>query len=203
MKKLYLYGSGGHSRVIIDICEENNIRLDGILEDNITDSEFLGYDVLKPQMVDFVNGQFIYGIGNNATRKRLSINQPGSYSPLIHPRASISKSSKIGNGTIVMAGATISSFTTIGIHVIINTNCSIDHECIIEDYVHISPQVGLAGNVEVGEGAHIGIGANVIQGIKIGKWATVGAGAVVIRDVPDYAVVVGNPARTIKYNTIK
>jgi len=58
----------------------------------------------------------------------------------------------------------------------------------------------LAGNVEVGEGTHVGIGASVIQGVKIGKWATIGAGAVVIKDVPDFAVVVGSPARIIKYN---
>jgi len=53
--------------------------------------------------------------------------------------------------------------------------------------------------VFIGEGTHVGIGASIIQGIKIGKWATIGAGAVVIRDVPDYAVVVGSPARIIKY----
>ena len=35
--------------------------------------------------------------------------------------------------------------------------------------------------------------------IKIGKWVTVGAGAVIIKDIPDYAVVVGNPGRIIKY----
>ena len=52
----------------------------------------------------------------------------------------------------------------------------------------------------VGEGAHVGIGACVIQDIKIGKWATIGAGAVIIDDVPDYAVVVGNPGKIIKYN---
>jgi acetyltransferase EpsM len=56
--------------------------------------------------------------------------------------------------------------------------------------------------VQVGEGTHIGIGACVVQGIKVGKWATIGAGAVIIKDVPDYAVVVGNPGRIIKYNSI-
>ena len=54
--------------------------------------------------------------------------------------------------------------------------------------------------VFVGEGTHIGINATVIQGIKIGKWATIGAGSVVIKDIPDYAVVVGNPGKIIKYN---
>jgi acetyltransferase EpsM len=50
----------------------------------------------------------------------------------------------------------------------------------------------------VGEGSQVGIGATVIQGIKIGKWSVIGAGAVIISDVPDYSVVVGNPGRIIK-----
>jgi acetyltransferase EpsM len=55
--------------------------------------------------------------------------------------------------------------------------------------------------VFVGEGTQVGIGACVIQGVKIGKWATIGAGAVIINDVPDYAVVVGNPGKVIKFNS--
>jgi acetyltransferase-like isoleucine patch superfamily enzyme len=58
----------------------------------------------------------------------------------------------------------------------------------------------LAGNVTVGEGSHVGIGASVIQGVVIGKWTVIGAGAVVLNDVPDYAVVVGNPGKIIKVN---
>jgi len=58
----------------------------------------------------------------------------------------------------------------------------------------------LAGNVTVGEGSHVGIGASVIQGVTIGKWATIGAGSVIIKDVPDFATVVGNPGRIIKIN---
>jgi acetyltransferase-like isoleucine patch superfamily enzyme len=51
----------------------------------------------------------------------------------------------------------------------------------------------------VGEGTHIGAGAVVIPSIRIGKWCTIGAGTVVIRDIPDYATAVGNPARIIKF----
>ena len=61
----------------------------------------------------------------------------------------------------------------------------------------------MAGNVQVGEGTQIGIGASVIQGVKIGKWAMIGAGSVIISDVPDFAVVVGNPGKIIKYKTVK
>jgi UDP-2-acetamido-3-amino-2,3-dideoxy-glucuronate N-acetyltransferase len=47
----------------------------------------------------------------------------------------------------------------------------------------------------VGYGASIGAGAIILPGLRIGAWALVGAGSVVTRDVPDHAIVVGNPAR--------
>ena len=49
----------------------------------------------------------------------------------------------------------------------------------------------------VREGSHIGAGAVIIPGIKIGKWCRIGAGAVIIKDVSDFATVVGNPGRVI------
>ncbi len=52
-------------------------------------------------------------------------------------------------------------------------------------------------STEVGEGAAIGANATIICGIKIGKFALIGAGAVVTKDVPDYAIVAGNPARAV------
>lgn len=50
----------------------------------------------------------------------------------------------------------------------------------------------------VKEGAWIGAGATVLPGVCIGKYAVVGAAAVVTKDVPDYAVVVGSPAKVVK-----
>ena len=54
-----------------------------------------------------------------------------------------------------------------------------------------------AEGVDVGDGASIGAGAVVVAGTTIGRWALVGAGAVVTRDVPAFALVVGNPARRV------
>lgn len=48
------------------------------------------------------------------------------------------------------------------------------------------------------KGAWFGAGATVLPGVTVGRYAVVGAAAVVTRDVPDYAVVVGNPARVTK-----
>jgi UDP-2-acetamido-3-amino-2,3-dideoxy-glucuronate N-acetyltransferase len=49
----------------------------------------------------------------------------------------------------------------------------------------------------IGEGAAIGSNATILGGVKLGKYCLVGAGAVVTKDVPDYAIVVGNPAKIV------
>ena len=52
--------------------------------------------------------------------------------------------------------------------------------------------------IVIKKGAWIGAGASILPGVTVGKYAIVGAGAIVTKDVPDYAVVVGIPAKVIK-----
>jgi len=62
----------------------------------------------------------------------------------------------------------------------------------------ISQQGITAAGISVADGAWIGSGAIVLDGVRIGRNAVVGAGAVVTKDVPDYCVAVGNPARVVR-----
>ena len=82
----------------------------------------------------------------------------------------------------------------------------------IGDYARIAANVQLISNnhdpydlnvltckpVEIGDYAWIGAGATVLPGVRIGRHAIIGAASVVTKDVPDYAVAVGNPAKVIK-----
>ena len=52
--------------------------------------------------------------------------------------------------------------------------------------------------IHIKDGAHIGIGSIIIPGVTIGKGAVIGAGAVVTKDIPDYCIAVGVPAKVIK-----
>ena len=199
---IYLYGASGHAKVIIEIFERQQRKIAGLIDVNPAITALLNYPVYPSLKDSSFNDEMelVLSIGNNAIRKKLAEQIKVKYTTAIHPSANISTRAVIVEGTVVMSGVSVNSDATIGQHVILNTNCSVDHDCIINDFVHISPNAVIAGNVSVGEGTHIGIGACIIQGIKIGKWATIGAGAVIINDVPDYAVVVGNPGKIIKYN---
>lgn len=198
--KITLYGASGHCKVIIDSIENSNNAIHLIVDDNPSIKSILGKPVSASTAVDSSKiSNVILSIGNNKIRKILSKQLQTNFSKAIHPSAIISNFATVDDGTVIMAGAIINPDTRIGKHCIINTGAIIEHDCSIADFVHISPNASLAGGVSVDEGSHIGIGSVIIQGIKIGKWAIIGAGAVIIKDVPDNAVVVGNPGKIIKY----
>lgn len=201
--EVFLYGASGHGKVIVEILEANKITVGAIFDDHSKIEKLLQYPVLgsfDPAVLKKNMARVLISIGNNAIRKKIALTLPAIFTVAIHPSANISPRCHVGRGTVIMAGVSVNCDVSIGEHAILNTNASIDHDCVIDNYVHISPNAALAGNVSIGEGTHVGIGAVVIQGVKIGKWCTIGAGTVIINDIPDYAVVVGNPGKIIKYN---
>jgi len=207
VKHIRLYGAGGHSGVIKDVAQLLGYNIVDVFDDHPSDSVHWDSDAVKIGLTssnDFPHEgpPFIIAIGDNKTRAELSHKIKAIFKTLIHPSAVISKESSIGDGTVVYAGVVIQPNTTIGKHVIVNTSASIDHDNYIADFVHVAPKAALTGHVEVGEGSFIGAGAVVIPKIKIGKWCTIGAGSVVIKDIPDNAVVVGNPAKIIRYQNL-
>ncbi len=196
---MFLYGASGHGKVVAEILSENEIEIEGIYDDNYSIQSFNNLPFLGILNQTNENQEFIISIGDNYSRKKIAESLHVKWGTAISKYANISPTSSIGEGTVIMRGVSINAEVSIGKHVTLNTNCSIDHNCIVEDFVHISPNAALAGNVIVGEGSFIGIGSCIIPGVKIGKWAVIGAGTVVIKDIPDYAVVVGNPGKVIKY----
>lgn len=112
-----------------------------------------------------------------------------------------------------ISGACVGS-VKIGKNVIINSNllAMARGGITIEDNAMIAANVQLISNnhdpydlwilpckpVLIKEYAWIGAGATILPGVCVGKHAIVGAGSVVTKDVPDYAVAVGNPARVVK-----
>lgn len=192
---MYLYGASGHGKVIKEILEANDCKVDSFIDDNQNVKEFAGIPVFHD-----ANGKspLIVSIGDNRIRKIIVDKLLCEFGVAIHPSAIVAPTAKIGEGTVVMPGAIINADAIIGKHCIINTGASVDHECVIGDYCHIAPHATLCGQVIVGEGTIMGVGSCAIPCINIGKWCTIGAGATVVKDFPDNVIAVGVPARVIK-----
>jgi sugar O-acyltransferase (sialic acid O-acetyltransferase NeuD family) len=197
---LVVLGAGGHAKVVISTARAAGYSVTGVLDDAPTmwGATLLGVPVMGPlsKLREFGQVGAVIAIGANAARMRISreISQV-AWVTLVHPRACVDASARLGAGSVVFAGAVVHPDTVIGSHTIINTSASVDHDCRVGDYVHLAPGTHLAGNVCVGNGSFLGIGAVVVPGRRVGERAVIGAGACVLRDVGDDETVVGVPAR--------
>jgi sugar O-acyltransferase (sialic acid O-acetyltransferase NeuD family) len=202
-KPVAIVGYSGHAYVIIDI-----LLSAGRLVTAYCDQEEKAFN---PYHLDYLGKEsdvinklkkfdFFACVGHNAIREKIH-NELSKYlgNPInaIHPSAVISASVKMGDGVMIAANATLNPLVEIGQGVICNTSTSIDHECVIGDFSHIAPGAVLCGNVIVGKGTFVGANSVVRQGIRIGNNVIIGAGTVVIKDIPDNATVIGNPARSL------
>jgi len=115
----------------------------------------------------------------------------------VDPEAAIATGSSLGAGSLVAPFAVVLPSTHIGRHVAIRQGVSVGHDVGIGDWCMIAANAAIGGRVRIGEGTYIGMGATVREDISIGNWSVVGMGAVVLSDVPDFAIVAGNPARIV------
>jgi sugar O-acyltransferase (sialic acid O-acetyltransferase NeuD family) len=120
------------------------------------------------------------------------------FPPIVDPTAIVASTVTLGEGTVVNAGAIIGAKTRLGPFVSVNRGVSLGHDGILEEFVSLGPSCVFGAFVHLLPGAYVGAGAVVLPNVTVGKNAVVGAGAVVVSEVPDRAVVVGNPARVIK-----
>lgn len=196
-------GYSGHSYVVIDIfisagrlvtayCDQEK------KENNPYQLTYLGRESEAIEALEAFD--YFPCVGDNRIREKI-VAQLSQYlgdpATAIHRAAVVSPAAMLGTGVMIAANATLNPLVKIGNGVICNTGSIIEHECIVGDFSHIAPGAVLCGNVSIGRNTFVGANAVIHQGVAIGNNVTIGAGSVVIRNVPDNAIVAGNPAQSL------
>src|SRR6185295_12293449 len=124
----------------------------------------------------------------------------------------VMKGARIGSGSIIGQNVNVDGGVSIGSNVKIQNNVSVYTGTVIEDDVFLGPSCVLTNvtnprsqvnrhalyeTTTLRRGATVGANATIVCGIELGRYAFVGAGSVVVKSVPDYALVIGNPARQV------
>jgi len=200
---VHVLGAGGHGRVVVDSLQllgypAHAIRVRDDRED-LNGSTMLGCAVEAPTIpAEGLNGWVHAAVGSAPIRRRL-LEQCGlpaeRWLTVVHPRACVAGSAKLGPASLVAAQAVIGPCAEIQTGVIVNHGAVVDHDCHVGAYAHIAPCASLGGGVQVGERVLVGAGARILPGVRIGDDVVIGAGAVVLTDISPGQTWTGLPAR--------
>ena len=214
MKKILIFGSGDHARVILsEIIKHGDYQIIGFVDEDkkpgtsIETFRSINYKVVGKisnlsSIID-TDTYGIIGVGFNYLRKQMSYSISEKY-PTLKWATIVSKDSiingnvNLGQGCIIHSGCIINNGAKIGDHCIINTKSLIDHDNIFSDYVSTGPGVTTAGNVRVGECSHIGIQSVVNQNISIGDNSVIGSKSLCTRDCDSLSIYYGSPVKKIR-----
>ena len=213
MDRAVICGAGTYGQVYSEyISEQKKFEIVGFLDD---DDEkigkfYNGFEVLGPvgnfESIQNLNIKAIFApIGNNKVRVRLleKARSLGYETPcFIHESALIHSSVKIGNAVYVLPNSSIMPLTNLADYVMVSMGVNIAHHVNLDFGCFLSQGSNIGASLNIGAQSFVGIASTIMTGVKrIGKNTTIGAGALVIKDVEDNAVMIGNPAKVLKYNT--
>lgn len=188
---------------IIELCEDLDLRIEGIIDNNIR-GEYFGYPIIG---TDSDAEKLFSSIGKlpliitpdlpkiREELIRYYIAFGFKFKSLIAPNSTISRSAQIGTGSIIQRDVNISSAVRIGDFVKINTMANVMHDCVIGNYTTIAPNAVILGRVSIDEKSYIGANSTILPDLTIGNNAIVGAGAVVVKNVKEGTTVKGVPAK--------
>ncbi len=200
MKRLIIFGNGGHSKVVKDMAETCGYEVTGFIAPD-GGATHLGCRVYAcvEDIPDADSFCYFIARGDNRFRKDVSERYRHlEFINIIHPTAIVSRYARMGVGNLLMPYTVINAYAEIGDQNIINTSAIVEHDCKVGSFCHISVKSAITGTVTLGDGVFLGAGSTVRNGKSIGEWTTVGVGSSVVKDLQPYCVYVGCPARLLR-----
>lgn len=209
-KKSIIIGAGTYGEVYLAYLQEAGVNIVGFLDDDpkyegqsVRGIPILGGVSRLNDLKEAENIEAVYcPLGNNKLRvKFLSMAKELGYETpnYIHPSVIISPNVTIGKGVYILLGTTIMPHTVIKDYVMISMGVHLAHHNILEEGVFLSTGCNFGASIHAHKYAYCGISSTIMTGMhELGEDCLIGAGAVVIKDVPDRAIMAGVPAKVLR-----
>lgn len=204
---LIIVGASGLGKEVLWLAQRADISVRGFLDDAEDKQGMLisGLPVLG-KIADAANhrdAEFCVAIGQPRAKaavvRQMRADGISSFATLMDPAACVGPQVKVGAGSIICAGAMATVDIEIGKFVLVDRGAVVGHDSVVGDFATIAPLASVSGNVTISRGVEIGTNASVRQGLKLGSGAMLGMGAVLVRNLADKEVAVGNPAKTLRF----
>lgn len=214
-KKVIIIGGEGNGGVVASCIEDNRKRFNdhewevaGFLNDYEIGGSVSGYPVLggTDEIGKFLEEDYyfvyaIHMIGRNVKSEEVfnKMNIPHDrLATIVHNTAFIAESATLGPGVFVMSNSYIGPATTIGHCTLIMANALIGHNTNIGPLCHFSVGSITSSYVNIGKVSDVTLGARVLEKRTIGDYAVAGASSLVTKDIPDFEIHIGSPAKFYK-----
>ena len=209
--KSIIIGAGKYGAVYLAYLKDAGIDIAGFLDDNpkewnkrIDNIPVLGPISKLENLKDSHGIEAVYcPLGNNRLRvKFLKYAESLGYQipNYIHPSVKISSNVTIGKGVYILLGTNIMPYTVIKDFVMISMGVNVAHHNVLEIGTFLSTGCNFGASIIANPYTYCGIGSTIMTGVSsLGTDCLVGAGAVVVKDVPDGAVMAGVPAKVLKF----
>jgi acetyltransferase EpsM len=217
MQKVIVIGGVGSGTVISQAIKDANTRgyndiiVDGFFNDKIKPGEMIeGFPVIAKtgkenvQIYSEKGYKFIYTLhGTDGGMEFVKLFSDLGLSPdklvtFIHPTAYIAPDVEVEAGVVIMPYVMISSHATIGLNSLIMTGVTIGHNTMLGKFNHIASQAVVGAHIKTEIGVHFGLNSTVREHIFLDKYSTVGMGAVLVENVKEREIWVGNPAKLLR-----
>jgi sugar O-acyltransferase (sialic acid O-acetyltransferase NeuD family) len=209
MTELYIIGTGGGAKEIVQLIEQINfVKPQFILKGFVVhDSDVQEVEILGKMYSQYMEDHFIQNfkgaavvISNgapNVRKKLFELYHECSFPNLIHPGIDFHHSVEMGKGNIFKIGIILTTAIKIGDNNYFNRGIQIGHDNIIGSHNVINPGAILSGTVTIGDACLIGTHATILQNLCIEDNVQVGGASIVTKPVPANQTVIGVPAKSL------